>query len=82
MAATQSANQVRATEAATQAGMQKVQSQAQALNRSTQALSNAQRSVQQQKRAEGPSSEAEEQEEADNNSQGTLKPGSTFSKVV
>ena len=82
LAGTQSATQVRANEAATQAGMQRVQSQARALTSATQALSDTQRSVQQQKRAEGPSSEAEKREESEDQLPGTIRPGSTFSRVV
>jgi hypothetical protein len=82
LAGTQSATQVRANEAATQAGMQRVQTQARALNSATQALSTTPRSVQQQKRAEGPSTDAEEREESKDQSQGNMRPGSTFSKVV
>jgi hypothetical protein len=76
------AAQIRAREAATQAGVQRAQNQARASSSATQALSDSQRSVQEEKRAEGTFADGEEREESQQPPDALRKPGSSFSKIA
>ena len=76
------AAQIRAREAATQAGVQRVQNQARAASSATQALSDSQRSVQEEKRAEGVFADSEEKENSQQQPDAPRKPGSSFSRIA
>ncbi len=78
------AAQARATEASNQAGVQRAQNEARAINSATKVQTDAQRSIQQEKRAEGTFAETSDDGESEQqpDKPGSSKSGGRFTRVA